>query len=461
MTNFYSKFRLSFVAITLSFFTLIWPVIINNTLFDIIVNIRTSITSGDSGLLIVTTIGCCILFMLPSFLTYISLESLYTEWRKPLLAYKISRPIFIGFCFSCFLGITQVYRYYPIEPVTSFIGLLITFVLVRFSSCKPDALLPKMFIAVQVFLLSQWANIVASLTQFHIGVNDLSVSLKVASAYLDHLSTINKIALSFMIPLFLSSFMTAFIIKLYNQNLTVARANFQNELAVKAMQKKIMTNRTYQEINALAHDLKTPLVTIQGLTSLLMLTKETEKIDSYGHTINEAIQKMTDMISSFLYGNMKESIEISDLVNYIRTQIPVEDDDIHFEVEIEKGLPPLYINKIRMARALINLVENAILAPKTEAIKTIKLSAHQTEDFLIVSLSDNGVGIKSEDLEKIWTIGYSSKETSGLGLPFAKQTVQENNGILELSSSYGKGTTANIYFPIYAGKERSDSDAKE
>ena len=363
--------------------------------------------------------------------------------------------------FSIFLGITQIYGYYPIEPITSLFGLAITFLLVRFSSCKPDALLPKMFIAVQVFLLTQWANIVASLTQFNIGVNDLSVSLKVASSYLDHLSTINKIALSFMIPLFLSSFMTAFIIKLYNQNLKVAEENFQNELAVKAMQKKIMTNRTYQEINALAHDLKTPLVTIQGLTSLLMLTKETSKIDSYGHTINEAIQKMTDMISSFLYGNMKEIIEIFDLVNYIRTQIPVEDEDIQFDIEIEKGLPPLYINKIRMARALINLVENAILAPKTDAIKTILLKAFKTDDFVVISLIDNGIGIKSEELEKIWTIGYSSKETSGLGLPFAKQTVQENNGILELSSTYGKGTTANIYFPVYAGEERSDSDAKK
>ncbi|MBN2899936.1 MAG: hypothetical protein JXO44_14295, partial [Clostridia bacterium] len=319
MTTTLSRLRFSFAIMTLFIFSLIWPSIINNAIFDVIVNIRTSIASGDSGLLIVTTIGCCILFMLPSFLTYISLESLYTEWQPFLAQMKITRPIFLIIIFTAMLGVTQVYDYYPIEPITSLISFGITLILVKFSNCNPDALLPKFFIALQVFLLTQWGNIVQSLTKFHIGVNDLSVSLKVASSYLDHLSTLNKIAISFMVPLFLSSFMTAFIIKLHRQNLKVAEANFQNELAVKAMQKKIMTNRTYQEINALAHDLKTPLVTIQGLVSLLMMTKDVNKLDTYGHTITEAIEKMTEMISSFLYGNMKVSINVSELVNYIRT----------------------------------------------------------------------------------------------------------------------------------------------
>jgi len=440
--------------ICLVFFSFIWPLITTNFVYDVIVSIRSAITSGDSGLLIITTIGGCILYTVPSFLMYIALDALYTEWHSFFKSHRVEREFFIVIFYGSLLLMTQMYYFYPIEPMTSFIGLIITLALVRFSTCKPDILFPKVFIALQVFLLVQWGNVIQGFTPFRIGSNDLFVSLKIASSYLDHLANINKIAFSFMLPLFLSSFMTAFIIKLYNQNLHVAEENYEKELAVKAMQKKIMTNRTYQEINALAHDLKTPLVTIQGLMSLLMLTKDTDKIEPYGQTVNDAIQKMSDMISSFLYGNIKELIRVDELLNYIRTQIPIEREDIEFTNSIADNLPPLYLNKIRMARALINLIENAILAPTDQLTKKILVKAYINCDKIIISITDNGIGIKDVDLEKIWTIGYSSKETSGLGLPFAKQTIIENNGQIELTSTYGRGTTAKIYFPIHTVNER-------
>ncbi len=447
--------KFSSVLIVLGFFCFIWPIITSNRLFDVIVNIRTAITTGDGGLLILTIISTCVFFMLPSFFIYICLDLVFTLKSDLFHHFGIERNSFIIFVYGFLLVLSQIYGYYPIEPVTSFIGLILTLILVWFSTCQPSSIMPKLFIGLQVFLVVQWANIVPSFNDYNLGSNDLFISLKVASDYLDTSSNIKSIAIAFVLPLFISSLMTAFIVKLYNQNLAVAEENFQHELDVKAMQKKIMTNRSYQEINALAHDLKTPLVTIQGLMSLLALTKDSSKIESYGHTVNEAIQKMTDMISSFLYGNMKESIEVLDLVNYIRTQIPVEDEGIHFSVYVEEGLPALQLNKIRMARALINLVENAILAPTKRAYKTIVLRAFTKEDHIVISLADDGQGIKPEDLEKIWTIGYSTNETSGLGLPFTKQTVLENNGTIELVSTYGKGTTANIYFPLSLSTKRS------
>jgi signal transduction histidine kinase len=452
-----STIKLSISILAMMFFTTIWHTLTQNVIFDVIVNIREAITTGDSGQLFITMITSCLLFMVPSVVFYLSLDTVYSELFGYFKQHHIRRNVFITVAYAGLIGITQMYDYYPIEVTTSFLGLCITLILVHFSTCKPQSLMPKTFIALQVFLFVQWTNIIQTFATVSVGENDVFVSLKIASSYLDNLSNINKIALSFMLPLAISSFVTALIIKLYNQNLKVAEENFQHELAVKAMQKNMMKNRTYQEINALTHDLKTPLVTIQGLASLLSLTKDPDKIDSYGEKIDEATSNMSDMISSFLYGNMKETIAVPTLVEYIRAQLPVDEDDIIFDVEIEEDVPALMINKVRMARAVSNVVENAILAPKTQSEKHITLWSGIVGEQVAISVSDDGIGIPEEDLEHIWTIGFSSKETSGLGLPFTKQTVLENNGTIEIESTYGQGTKVTMYFPVTNGNEGSDT----
>jgi two-component system sensor histidine kinase AtoS len=66
-----------------------------------------------------------------------------------------------------------------------------------------------------------------------------------------------------------------------------------------------------------------------------------------------------------------------------------------------------------------------------------------------VTIADEGVGIPSEDLEKIFTLYYTTKpEGSGIGLSLAYRTVQLHDGGIEVSSEIGRGTTATIRFPV-------------
>jgi signal transduction histidine kinase len=156
---------------------------------------------------------------------------------------------------------------------------------------------------------------------------------------------------------------------------------------------------------------------------------------------------MSDMISSFLYGDAREVVSVEHLVQYIRAQVPLEQEKTTLLVDVEPDLPSLEINKVRMARALVNILENAILAPVSSEGKTITVKAQLDTTGVLIRISDNGMGVKEEDLCRIWDIGFSGKNTSGLGLPFAKQTVLENNGKIELESTYGKGTTVFIWLP--------------
>jgi signal transduction histidine kinase len=213
------------------------------------------------------------------------------------------------------------------------------------------------------------------------------------------------------------------------------------------MKAKVMENRIYKEINSLVHDLKTPLVTIRGLNSLLAVSRDQEKLLDYSDRIDNSVSKMNDMISSFLYESSRQKLDPAELISYIRAQLPLEDYSIKIDIKIADNLPIIYVNKIRMARAIINILENAILAPCKQPFKNIIFEVNPVHKGLEIIIKDNGIGISEPDLPRIWEAGFSTNNTSGLGLPFAKQIIENNEGTINLLSRVDYGTVVTIYLP--------------
>ncbi len=436
-------------------FAIIFQEITKPYLFDIIVKIRQSIHSSDSGYLILAAMSSCILFAVPNLLFYLGYEFLLkfmNQWVElPLLLHNI----IVLVCFVASKYIASLFFFQHTEMMVSIIGLMVTLFFVYLTKHDTNSILPRFFIGFQVFFFSQWLNVMPLFSGLMTGTSDIPVSIKIASDYLGNTYILNSIGFTFIVPMLLSSAMTAMIFRMYMTNLSIAEENYQRAIALESMQNKIMDNRIYQEINALAHDLKTPLATIRGLASLLAMAKDVSKIETYGNRIDHAVVKMSEMISSFLYGTSRQWIEVTDLISYIRAQVPVEDEHIHFITVIDDHLPDVYVNKIRVARALVNLIENAILAPNVEKEKNIRLEVKQESDYVMIRISDNGMGISESDLNKIWLIGYSTNNTTGLGLPFAKQTIDENDGNIEITSQYGVGTEVTVRLPIFEKGEYS------
>lgn len=418
-------------------------------LYDIIVKIRQSIHSSDSGYLILAAMSSCILFAIPNLSLYLGYEFLLKflgQWFKiPLMPHNFILVI----CFVASKHIASLFFFQHTEMIVSLVGLMVTLFFVYLTKHDTGSILPRFFIGFQVFFFSQWLNVMPLFSGLMSGTSDIPVSIKIASDYLGNTYILNSIGFTFIVPMLLSSAMTAMIFRMYMTNLSIAEENYQRAIALETMQNKIMDNRIYQEINALAHDLKTPLATIRGLSSLLAMAKDVNKIEAYGNRIDHAVVKMSEMISSFLYGTSRQWIEITDLISYIRAQIPVEDEHIHFITEIDDHLPDVYVNKIRVARALVNLIENAILAPNVEKEKNIRLEVKKDSEYVKIKITDNGMGITESDLNKIWLIGYSTNNTTGLGLPFAKQTIDENDGKIDITSQYGVGTEVTVKLPIF------------
>jgi signal transduction histidine kinase len=217
------------------------------------------------------------------------------------------------------------------------------------------------------------------------------------------------------------------------------------------MRAKALENRVYQEVKSLVHDLKTPLVTIRGLNSLLPSANGQAKLEEYSERIENSVMRMSEMISSFLYESSRQRLKVMELITYIRAQLPLEDEKIKFDISIEENLPDIYINKIRIARAVINILENAIIVPYEHPFKLIKLEVKAAERGIYIVVQDNGIGIKEADIQRIWEVGYSTNNTSGLGLPFAKGIFEDNDGTIEVSSQVNIGTAVTIFLPAVEG----------
>lgn len=434
----------SLLLIALGF---IFPQFTQTFWFDIIVKIREAINTGDSGHLILASASVSFLLMIESTLLFLEIMFIIHIFK---LRQRIKREyiIIISTIFIFFLHwVNSRIFNLPWEPVTTLLALLVSVFLFEIIFRETNSFLHVSVVTTQVFFAFQWLNIMPSFSVYQMGQSDIPYSIKIAGIYLQASSVLNFAGFAFFIPFVFSSFVTATLFISSSQNIRIMKENHRKEQEIKDIKVKILENRIYREVNSLVHDLKTPLVTIRGLNSLLTSSMSLEKLEEYSSRIESSVSKMSEMISSFLYESSKQNLKTEDLINYIRAQIPLEDDTIKVEMDIDENLPQVFVNKVRVARALVNILENSILAPCNHPYKHIKIEAGSVGNGVRIAISDNGIGIKEEDLPKIWEIGFSTNNTSGLGLPFAKQIIEDNNGTIEVSSKVEHGTRTVVFLP--------------
>lgn len=123
---------------------------------------------------------------------------------------------------------------------------------------------------------------------------------------------------------------------------------------------------------------------------------------------------------------------------------------IALEFEEGKNLPDALINKGKIQQVIMNVIFNSIDALKKGGeIKIV--TALEDNDYVTISIADNGAGIPTEDFDKIFIPFFSTKEVGkgiGLGLSICHGIIEEHNGRIEIQSKMGHGTTVKIYLPI-------------
>ena len=204
-------------------------------------------------------------------------------------------------------------------------------------------------------------------------------------------------------------------------------------------------NRSLREMQSLVHDLKTPLTSIQGLAGVLSISAENEKHRQYASRIAGACEKMSTMISEMLCDDTRQRINCRDLIEYAIAHVP-ELSAVKYRVEIPEPAPWVSVNRIKMSRALINILDNAIDAvggDRGEIAVTITAGRGR----VFIEIVDNGEGILPQHTELIWEPGFSTKKSSGFGLPFVREIVEKNEGGIRIENAERKGARVVISLP--------------
>jgi Signal transduction histidine kinase regulating C4-dicarboxylate transport system len=128
--------------------------------------------------------------------------------------------------------------------------------------------------------------------------------------------------------------------------------------------------------------------------------------------------------------------------------------EIKVELKFDDKLPDILVDQKQIQQVFINLITNAADAIKLNgkiSIQTYIEHAENRKDanYLVISISDNGEGIPPDDLPKIFNPFFTRKpDGTGLGLPITQRIVYQHQGVIDVESKVGEGTTFYVKLPI-------------
>ncbi|UOF91299.1 HAMP domain-containing histidine kinase [Fodinisporobacter ferrooxydans] len=308
----------------------------------------------------------------------------------------------------------------------------------------------KLLVFSQILIGLQWLDEVPAFTDYGFGRGVISLQVKQLAIQIgfDQAMTVYGI-------IFCSIFVINAVILTVFLIMSDQRLQFKETLHY--AQIEAIESRADREVLQLVHDLKTPLTAIEGLSSLIELYVQESKIKEYCRNISHSIRNMSEMISEILYENRKSWCKLESLINYVRAG-RLSGTNASLQMDVPEHLDTLiWVNRIRMTRALVNLIDNAFDAVREQENGTVTLRAQIHTDEIWLGVSDNGPGIPSKEQEKIWQAGYSTKDHPGVGLSFVRQVAEGHGGRVEIDSKTWSGTTIWIKMSR-GGNEVENSD---
>ncbi|MFD0697259.1 ATP-binding protein [Paenibacillus sp. GCM10027628] len=204
--------------------------------------------------------------------------------------------------------------------------------------------------------------------------------------------------------------------------------------------------------SGMAHEIRNPLTTVRGF---LQISKANGyNIENWYSMIMDEIDRMSDLTAEFLQFSKPHSTQfrvhsLHECVLKIISLMESEATRLGHEIHYSESFKPIFMlmDQDKMIQLLLNLVKNACEAMEESGIIQIKLSRDQKNATLIIE--DNGPGISTDLLEKIFHPFYTTKESgTGLGLSICHKIVQDHQGTLEVESEPGRGARFIIMFPL-------------
>ncbi len=253
------------------------------------------------------------------------------------------------------------------------------------------------------------------------------------------------------------------------------RKNALTTLEIKSAEAEQKSEDLESLIQAVAHDLKSPVIAIAGLARRLqkctdMLPPDpirerlVSQIECGAQTIERFLTDLLDGLSLSKSDQHWTLVQLDTTIDEVVRQHEHEiaEQGIVVRVGIEHPLPAIIGNKHRLTQVLDNLLVNAIVHAGQRQNPMIRFECRCEKGFLLTSVSDNGTGIAPQHQGKIFERFFSSpdaadtKRGTGLGLFIAKQIVESHKGRIWVESEEGKGATFVFTLPLRSTAKGGD-----
>ena len=218
----------------------------------------------------------------------------------------------------------------------------------------------------------------------------------------------------------------------------------------------------------MSHEIRTPINGILGMGAMMLKECKDENLLEYAKNIQSAGQSLLSIINDILDISKIESgkleilptnYEIFSILNdcYNMTKVRAENKGLSLEMQVDPRVPSvLYGDEVRIRQIINNLLSNAVKYTK-EGTVIFSLKFRNTESDkldLIIAVTDTGIGIREEDMGKLFESFTRADEKSnrniegtGLGLNLTKNLVEMMGGEISVESVYGKGSCFTVRIP--------------
>ncbi len=219
-------------------------------------------------------------------------------------------------------------------------------------------------------------------------------------------------------------------------------------------------------VSNVSHELRTPLASIRVFGEFLKLGRVNDetKIQEYGAYIETESRRLTQLINNILDFSKIESGQktyqferrdlsrvVADTLRFANVQLEAQGFTVRLN-KPEKPLPEVLLDAEAFGQALMNLLDNAV--KYSGASREIAVNIGTEPDCVTVSISDKGIGIARDEVEKIFEKFYRvgtglvhDVKGSGLGLSIVKHVIEAHEGRVTVASAPGEGSTFTIHLP--------------
>lgn len=221
-------------------------------------------------------------------------------------------------------------------------------------------------------------------------------------------------------------------------------------------------------MNNMTHELKTPVSTISLAAQMLKDVSITKSPDVFKHisgVINDETERLSFQVEKVLQMSLFEKqkatlkfkeLDANDIVVSVANtfQLKVEKFGGHLDIDLQATESAINADKMHFTNVLFNLLDNAVKYRREDIDLELMIRTWNANNKLYISVEDNGIGIKKEDVKKIFERFYRVSTGNrhdvkgfGLGLAYVKKIINDHKGTIKAESDAGKGTKFIICLP--------------